>query len=123
MNPAGNVANLVHFKPGQSGNPGGKPKGARDRLTGAFLRDFIEHYEREGKSAFGALLEKDPGKYLTIIASLIPRQPESQTTELGYADIVSVIGFLRSFLDSKTATGTTGINEPDSDVSTLPQTA
>lgn len=32
-NPKGNPDNLVHWKPGQSGNPSGRPKGSKDLST------------------------------------------------------------------------------------------
>jgi hypothetical protein len=64
------------FRPGQSGNPGGTAKGARNRLTGAFLNDLEAHYAEKGKKAFDAVLEDDPVAYVTMIARLLPKEVE-----------------------------------------------
>lgn len=80
---SGNPSPLVppvenRFKPGQSGNPGGKPKGARNRLQGSFVNALAEDFERDGKSAIVKCRETDPSRYLTIVASLMPKQTEME---------------------------------------------
>lgn len=39
---------LTRFQPGQSGNPGGKAAGARNRISGRFLNDLADDYEQHG---------------------------------------------------------------------------
>ena len=39
------------WKPGQSGNPKGRPKNAKQKLSDTFLADMLEAWERDGKSA------------------------------------------------------------------------
>jgi hypothetical protein len=68
------LQNLRPFKKGESGNPGGKPDGARNRLTAKFLHELAEHFENNGKKAIGKLYEQDPAKYVTIVASLVPAE-------------------------------------------------
>lgn len=70
------LAALKSFAPGESGNPGGKPKGARNRLTSRFIHQLADSFELEGKSAIDKLIVADPGRYLTIIASLVPKEVE-----------------------------------------------
>jgi Family of unknown function (DUF5681) len=77
MNPKGNVSNLVPFKPGQSGNPGGRPAAARNRLQGDFLNALAEHFAENGKDAIVRLCKKNPVAYIKAVASLMPRQFES----------------------------------------------
>src|SRR5262245_33082869 len=36
---------LTPWKPGQSGNPAGRPKGSRNRLSEDFIRAFAEDFE------------------------------------------------------------------------------
>jgi hypothetical protein len=64
------------FKPGQSGNPGGQPKGARRRLTQAFLSDLEKDYVEHGAVAMRKLRIDDPKAYLNIVAKLCPKEFE-----------------------------------------------
>lgn len=63
----------VPFKPGQSGNPNGRPKGARSRLSEAFLTALEEHWKDNGKDALVEALKKDPAGYVRVVASLLPK--------------------------------------------------
>jgi hypothetical protein len=58
------------FKPGTSGNPLGRPKGARSKLSENFLADLHDCWERRGAEA----LETCPPEVLIkVVASLLPR--------------------------------------------------
>lgn len=61
------------FTKGVSGNPAGKPKGARHQLTENFVKalndDFIEH----GVAAIQVVRAEKPDQYLKVIASLVPK--------------------------------------------------
>jgi hypothetical protein len=70
------LSNLRHWKPGQSGNPGGKPYGARNRLQGDFLNALAEHFAEHGKEAIERLCRENPAAYIKAIASLMPRQDD-----------------------------------------------
>jgi Family of unknown function (DUF5681) len=39
------------FKPGQSGNPAGRPLGSRNKLSEAFLADFYQVWQERGIEA------------------------------------------------------------------------
>lgn len=69
-----NTANLKPFKKGQSGNPGGKPTGARNELSAAFLKAVIADFKKHGKKAIEALREASPVKYGELIAGLLPSE-------------------------------------------------
>jgi hypothetical protein len=75
-NPNGNPQNLLPFKPGQSGNPGGKPVQSRNRLTGTFLAALADDFDEHGHAAIQSCRERSPGRYLALIASLLPKQLE-----------------------------------------------
>lgn len=73
------VSPLVPYqwKPGQSGNPAGKAKGARDKLQADFLAALAADFAEHGAEAIRQAREKKPEAYLRAIASLMPKQIEA----------------------------------------------
>jgi hypothetical protein len=58
-------------------NPGrAKQKGARDRLSAAFLTDFADDYEAHGKAVIETVRGQDPIAYMRIAAALLPTKVE-----------------------------------------------
>jgi hypothetical protein len=58
-------------------NPGrAKQKGARDRLSAAFLTDFADDYESNGKAVIETVRGKDPVAYMRLAAALLPTKVE-----------------------------------------------
>jgi len=62
------------WAPGVSGNPKGRPLGARHKLQTNFLEALANDFAANGPQSISDLREKDPGKYLAIIASLCPKE-------------------------------------------------
>lgn len=62
------------FKPGQSGNPAGRPKGARSKLTEIFLKGMLEDFEKHGSIAIEQVRETKPDQYLKVISAIIPKE-------------------------------------------------
>jgi hypothetical protein len=75
---SGNTENLIPFKPGQSGNPRGRPKGARNRLIEEFLTQLCDHFEVHGAAAIERVCEEDPAAYLRIIVSVLPKELKTE---------------------------------------------
>lgn len=74
----GTISNLrPPWQPGQSGNPGGRAAGARNRLQGDFLNALADHFAEHGKDAIERVCKKNPVAYIKAVASLMPRQFES----------------------------------------------
>jgi hypothetical protein len=58
-------------------NPGrAKQKGARDRLSAAFLSDFADDYDANGKVVIETVRGKDPVAYMRLAAALLPTKVE-----------------------------------------------
>ena len=64
------------FKPGQSGNLKGRPKGSKNKLTEAFWKDFAESWEAGGREVIDKVRSEDPSTYLRVAASLMPKESE-----------------------------------------------
>jgi hypothetical protein len=62
------------FKPGQSGNPNGKPKGCKDKLGEAFVEALHDDFQEHGPSAIVACREEKPEVYLSVISRIIPKE-------------------------------------------------
>src|SRR5262249_48708145 len=81
------------FLPGNSGY-GGRPKGSRNRLAEAFIAALADDFETNGPQAIAQCREKTPHKYLSVIASLLPKEAQIEISQ----DIqVSVTEFVKSF--------------------------
>jgi hypothetical protein len=58
-------------------NPGrAKQKGARDRLSAAFMNDFADDYDANGKAVIETVRGKDPVAYMRLAAALLPTKVE-----------------------------------------------
>jgi hypothetical protein len=73
VNKQRNQSGLRPWKPGQSGNPKGRPIGARQKISEQLLADLAVIWEQQGESVLRRLALEDPGKLATIAYGLLPR--------------------------------------------------
>lgn len=88
------------FKPGQSGNPGGRPMGIRNSLTADFLKALGADFNKHGEKVIARARNADPLGYVKVIAGLLPKQMEKvqPLEELSDAELAAGIALLRSRL-------------------------
>lgn len=70
--PRGNPA----WKKGVSGNPHGKPIGAKNKISKAFLEDVLTHWQKNGAKALDKLLDTDPVAYAQMLFAIASVQDQ-----------------------------------------------
>jgi hypothetical protein len=91
----------TRWKPGQSGNPKGRPVGSRVKLGEAFLADLYEAWEAKGKAAINRVINRRPDKFLTVVAACLPKELKIETGPfegLSDDDLTTILDAIRSSL-------------------------
>ena len=73
---------LIPWKPGQSGNPKGRPPGTRNKLTEDFFRDLSEAWTAFGKPALMTAAWTHPVEFVRVVAQLMPKDVELTATNI-----------------------------------------
>lgn len=70
----------------EKGNPG-RPRGAKNKLTEAFWKDFAEAWEASGASALKAVAADDPSTFVRVAASVMPKEAELTVRRIAASQI------------------------------------
>ena len=73
VTPADHRGLVAPWKPGQSGNPAGRPKGSRNRLGEEFIQDLYQHWKENGIEVLHRAAKEKPADYLKVVASILPK--------------------------------------------------
>src|SRR5262244_4218952 len=62
------------WQPGQSGNPAGRLRGSRNRLSEAVICALLRDFSKHGEKAIAKVRREQPGVYLRCLTLLVPRE-------------------------------------------------
>jgi Family of unknown function (DUF5681) len=65
------VSKPTQWRPGQSGNPNGRPVGSRQAFSAGFLKDLAEVWSEEGREAMVKTAKTNPTVFFATCARLI----------------------------------------------------
>jgi Family of unknown function (DUF5681) len=68
--------------PGQSGNPAGRPKGSRNKLSEDFVAALYSDFQEHGSAAIAACRAEKPDVYVRLIAGILPRDVQLKVQSL-----------------------------------------
>jgi len=96
--------NTGRFLPGNSGF-GGRPKGARNKLTTEFFEDFYATWQTHGAHALKKVAEKYPRDFVRVAAMLMPKEFEIKTPldDLTDAELADLIATVQSLITGSLA--------------------
>src|SRR5262245_16949227 len=62
------------WQPGVSGNPAGRLRGSRNKLSEAVICALLRDFSQHGEKAIAKVRRTQPAAYLKILALLVPRE-------------------------------------------------
>src|SRR6266581_900025 len=70
-------------QPGQSGNPLGRPQGARSKFSEAAVADLLADWTEHGPDVLARVRQTDPSTYLRVAFTVIPKDVAMTVEQVG----------------------------------------
>src|SRR5262245_40978425 len=70
------------WKPGTSGNPAGRPRGSRNKLSDDFVTALYDDFQEHGSAVIAACRVEKPDVYVRVIAGLLPKDMNIKVQQL-----------------------------------------
>jgi len=82
------------FKKGRKGGPG-RPKGSKNKLSQKFIENLYAKWQEVGNDALDTLYDLDVGKFVQIVANLVPKDIDIQAEIRGDQDRPIIVQFAK----------------------------
>src|SRR5262245_3771449 len=70
----------IEYRWAEVGNPAGRLRGSRNRLSEAVICALLRDFEKHGEKAIARVREENPAMYLKVFAMVLPRQHKVEHT-------------------------------------------
>jgi len=94
---------VPRWKPGESGNPAGRPLGARNRFSEDVIHVIAADWAAGGAETVARVRLTDPSTYMRVVASILPKDVlvnVQQQTAIPAEDMGLLVQLLRTIRDA-----------------------
>lgn len=74
-----------------SGNPSGRPKGAKHKTSEIFRKDLLEFWEKNGKEVIAMAAAENPMDFCKMVVSLMPKEEDDKPAETNNTVTIQVL--------------------------------
>src|SRR5262249_45353990 len=113
------------WQPGVSGNPAGRLRGSRNRLSEAVISALLRDFSKHGEKAIAKVRRTQPAAYLKCLALLVPREHKVEQSNplkaMSDEELDEALAALRQLIADRAAAAVDGASDtpalPPPDVS------